>query len=304
MKISGPDDHSPASGRRRSLLTLAGAGLLGAPLAPAWAQFRVEVSGVGAKQIPVAIAPFQGSSPANADVPAIIRADLERSGVFRLIAAQGGALDENSRPDLGPWRERRTDSLLTGSVTKLADGRLVGDMFDGAGFVRGVQRKGLVLQGARDIQVVDADWGRWRSAFHGNDKATFKLYEKLNHLGIAGEGDGKGDAKADAKSDAKSDGKTDAKPEVKAEAKAEERRAMAVALEQEMKARNVEMKAKVIEAEAEVPKAIAEAFRSGQLGVMDYYKMENIKSDTSMRDSIANSDKESKEGGTSKSDKK
>ncbi|MEO0003127.1 MAG: hypothetical protein RLZZ22_819, partial [Pseudomonadota bacterium] len=47
MKISGPDDHSPASGRRRSLLTLASAGLLGAPLAPAWAQFRVEVSGVG-----------------------------------------------------------------------------------------------------------------------------------------------------------------------------------------------------------------------------------------------------------------
>jgi len=89
-----------------------------------------------------------------------------------------------------------------------------------------------------------------------------------------------------------------------AEAKAEERRAMAVALEQEMKARNVEMRAKVIEAEADVPKAIAEAFRSGQLGVMDYYKMENIKSDTSMRDSIANSDKETKEGGTSKPDKK
>ena len=122
MKISGPDDHSPASGRRRSLLTLAGAGLLGAPLAPAWAQFRVEVSGVGAKQIPVAIAPFQGSSPANADVPAIIRADLERSGVFRLIAAQGGALDENSRPDLAPWRER-ADALLTGSVIRLANGQ-------------------------------------------------------------------------------------------------------------------------------------------------------------------------------------
>ncbi len=72
-----------------------------------------------------------------------------------------------------------------------------------------------------------------------------------------------------------------------AEAKAEERRAMAVALEQEMKARNVEMKAKVIEAEAEIPKAISEAFRSGNLGVMDYYRMENIKSDTGMRDSIS-----------------
>jgi len=84
-----------------------------------------------------------------------------------------------------------------------------------------------------------------------------------------------------------------------AEARAEERRAMAVALEQEMKARNVEMKAKVTEAEAEVPKAISEAFRSGNLGIMDYYKMENVKSDTSMRDSIANSD-ESKSSDRSK----
>ena len=89
-----------------------------------------------------------------------------------------------------------------------------------------------------------------------------------------------------------------------AEAKAEERRAMAVALEQEMKAKNVEMRAKVVEAEAEIPKAIAEAFRTGQLGVMDYYKMENIKSDTSMRDSIANSEKDNKDSSSGKSDKK
>lgn len=75
-----------------------------------------------------------------------------------------------------------------------------------------------------------------------------------------------------------------------AEARAEERRAMAVALEQEMRARNVEMRAKVIEAEAEIPKAISEAFKSGNLGVMDYYRMENVKSDTSMRDSIAKAD--------------
>ncbi|QDH77630.1 UPF0365 family protein [Echinicola soli] len=88
-----------------------------------------------------------------------------------------------------------------------------------------------------------------------------------------------------------------------AEAKAEERRAMAVALEQEMKARNVEMRAKVIEAEAEVPKALAEAFRSGNLGVMDYYRMENIKSDTDMRDSIAKPD-EGKGNDKSKGDKK
>jgi len=65
-----------------------------------------------------------------------------------------------------------------------------------------------------------------------------------------------------------------------AQAKAEERRAMAVALEQEMQAR-------VVEAEAEVPRAMAEAFRSGNLGIMDYYKMKNVQADTSMRDSIA-----------------
>jgi len=72
-----------------------------------------------------------------------------------------------------------------------------------------------------------------------------------------------------------------------AQAKAEERRAMAVALEQEMKAKAQEARAKVIEAEAEIPKAIAEAFRSGNLGIMDYYKMLNVQADTEMRASIA-----------------
>jgi uncharacterized protein YqfA (UPF0365 family) len=75
-----------------------------------------------------------------------------------------------------------------------------------------------------------------------------------------------------------------------AEAKAEERRAMAVAQEQEMKAVSQEMRAKVIEAEAEIPKAISEAFRSGNLGIMDYYKIKNIQADTDMRDSIARPD--------------
>jgi uncharacterized protein YqfA (UPF0365 family) len=72
-----------------------------------------------------------------------------------------------------------------------------------------------------------------------------------------------------------------------AQAKAEERRAMAVASEQEMKAKAQEARAKVIEAEAEVPKAMAEAFRSGNLGIMDYYRMKNIEADTSMRETIA-----------------
>ena len=72
-----------------------------------------------------------------------------------------------------------------------------------------------------------------------------------------------------------------------AEAKAEERRAMAVATEQEMKAKAEEARAKVIEAEAQIPMAIAEAFRSGNLGIMDYYKLKNIQSDTEMRKSIS-----------------
>jgi len=79
-----------------------------------------------------------------------------------------------------------------------------------------------------------------------------------------------------------------------AQAKAEERRAMAVALEQEMKAKAQEARAKVIEAEAEIPKAIAEAFRSGNLGVMDYYRLKNIEADTNMRDNIAKSGNEPK----------
>lgn len=72
-----------------------------------------------------------------------------------------------------------------------------------------------------------------------------------------------------------------------AEAKAEERRAMAVAAEQEMVAKAQEARAKVIEAEAEVPRALAEAFRSGNLGIMDYYKFQNIEADTDMREAIA-----------------
>ena len=76
-----------------------------------------------------------------------------------------------------------------------------------------------------------------------------------------------------------------------ANAKAEERRAMAVAQEQEMKAKAQDARALVILAEAEVPKAMAEAFRSGNLGIMDYYKMKNIQADTDMRDSISKPDK-------------
>lgn len=79
-----------------------------------------------------------------------------------------------------------------------------------------------------------------------------------------------------------------------AEAKASERRAMALAREQEMKAQVVEMKAKVVEAESQVPLALAEALKSGNLGVMDYYNMKNIMADTDMRESIARVDEKPK----------
>lgn len=82
-----------------------------------------------------------------------------------------------------------------------------------------------------------------------------------------------------------------------AQAKAEEKRAMAFATEQEMKARVQEMQAKVVEAEAQVPLAMAEAFRSGNLGIMDYYKMKNVAADTKMRDQISKG-----ESGTSQND--
>ena len=81
-----------------------------------------------------------------------------------------------------------------------------------------------------------------------------------------------------------------------AQAKAESRRAMAVAAEQEMKARVQEMRSKVIEAEAEVPKAMAHAFREGNLGIMDYYRMQNIQSDTGMRQSISDMDEKDGKG--------
>lgn len=80
-----------------------------------------------------------------------------------------------------------------------------------------------------------------------------------------------------------------------AQAKAEERRAMAIATEQEMKARVSEMRAKVVEAESQVPMAIAEAFRNGKLGVMDYYNMKNVMADTDMRNSIAHGSEPKKE---------
>ena len=83
-----------------------------------------------------------------------------------------------------------------------------------------------------------------------------------------------------------------------AQAKAEVRRAAAVAVEQEMRARTQEMRARVVEAEAQVPQAMAEAFRSGNLGIMDYVKMKNVEADTQMRTSIGGGNPERNEGPT------
>jgi TolB protein len=99
------------------------AGLLAAPMVGAMAQFRVEVTGVGLTQLPIAVAPFRGDAQAPQKIAAIVQADLERSGQFRAIDAAGSSLDETSRPDMTPWRQKTADSLATGSVSRLADGR-------------------------------------------------------------------------------------------------------------------------------------------------------------------------------------
>ncbi len=113
-----------ALARRRDVLgVIASLPLMTAPLSPAHAQFRVEVAGVGLTQFPFSAVTFKGSEAVTQDIVAIVRADLERSGQFRFVPPLNAGLDESSRPDLAPWREKGADSLLTGSVTRLADGR-------------------------------------------------------------------------------------------------------------------------------------------------------------------------------------
>lgn len=111
--------NQPALWRRREVVGLLG----GVASMPALAQFRVEVTGVGLTQLPIAIAPFRGEADAPQKIAAIVQADLERSGQFRHIEGAGAGLDETSRPDVAPWRQRGADSLAVGSVTRLADGR-------------------------------------------------------------------------------------------------------------------------------------------------------------------------------------
>ncbi len=118
LPISHPTRSSSFSTRRILL-----AALSCAPAVQAFAQFRVEVSGVGLTQLPIALAPFKGQDASPQKISAIVQADLERSGQFRGVDASGQVLDEASRPDLTLWRQRTADSLVVGSVTKLVDGR-------------------------------------------------------------------------------------------------------------------------------------------------------------------------------------
>ena len=113
-------DNPLAQPRRRLLISMAAAGLL-QPLA-ARAQFRIEVTGVGATQAPITIASFRDENLAPVQVAPLIRANLERSGVFRHVPTDE-PLDERSVVRLPDWRAKGTDALVAGSVARLADGR-------------------------------------------------------------------------------------------------------------------------------------------------------------------------------------
>jgi TolB protein len=118
LSVSIPTPSSSFFARRTLIAALAAT-----PMLPALAQFRVEVSGVGLTQRPIALVPFKGQDASPQKISEIVQADLERSGQFRGVDASGQALDEASRPDLSLWRQRTADSLVVGSVTRLADGR-------------------------------------------------------------------------------------------------------------------------------------------------------------------------------------
>ncbi len=90
---------------------------------PAWAQFKVDVSGVGMTQVPITVVSFKGEDSAPQKTSAIVLADLERSGQFRSVLMPGLAMDELSRPEFQQFRQKSADALLTGSASRLADGR-------------------------------------------------------------------------------------------------------------------------------------------------------------------------------------
>lgn len=110
-------------GRRQSMARSLGLLGLASNLSSAWAQFRVDVTGVGQVQLPIGVAGFRGEEQAPQKISAIVLADLERSGLFRAKDGAPAGLDETSRPDFAALRQKATDSLVVGSATRLADGR-------------------------------------------------------------------------------------------------------------------------------------------------------------------------------------
>ena len=103
---------------RRQVLAALGAGVAG----PVAAQFRVEISGIGATQVPIAVSNFRDEDKSGVALGGVIRADLQRSGLFR-VADAGVALDERSSVASADWRARGVDAVVGGSATRLADGR-------------------------------------------------------------------------------------------------------------------------------------------------------------------------------------
>jgi len=106
----------------KRLILISGAVFLYAPCA-SWAQFKVDVSGVGMTQVPIAVVSFKGEETAPQKTSAIVLADLERSGQFRSVALPGVIMDEMTRPEFPQLRQKSADALLSGSASRLADGR-------------------------------------------------------------------------------------------------------------------------------------------------------------------------------------
>lgn len=97
--------------------------LLASMLTPSYAQFRMEVSGVGLSQLPIAVTSFRSEDQSPQKISEIVKADLERTGQFLLANTSGLLADESSRPDFSVWRQKNTDALASGSISRLSDGR-------------------------------------------------------------------------------------------------------------------------------------------------------------------------------------
>jgi TolB protein len=114
---------SPISAQSRRATLKAAAALSAAIPLASWAQFRVEISGVGVTQLPISIMGFRGDEASPQRIGAIVQADLERSGQFKSVDPGSLPLDETSRPDMSAFRQKGADYLVVGSNTRLADGR-------------------------------------------------------------------------------------------------------------------------------------------------------------------------------------